>query len=353
MLFIPILLLLFVSLKKDSSLGRLLIYKVSANIFQNNWLWGIGLGNFKVQYNLYQANYFSGHSIDSNEALLADNTFYAFNDLWQLLIEVGTIRFAVLVTIVIIIFRHFSNYIIRLDKAHLFYGAMSGLLCITVASLFSYPFQVFSIQLTALVYSAVVLFSLTASNKHFRGSKWPLLGAKAFCCAGILILCYQGCIKILFIEKSNEAFDLARAGYKREALSTYASLQHSFIMSGPALFSYAKQLYNSNRLTEARTVLDEARKYYVDNEVYKLSASIAYEQGQLAQAEKDYRTSMYMVPNRMRSRYELFNFYLITKDTPNAITWGHSILQMPVKVPSTITQNLKKQTSHILRQVAR
>ena len=81
--------------KTDSSNGRLLIYKVSANIFRDNWLLGIGQGQFKVQYNEYQAAYFSTHSIDSKEALLADNSYYAFNDFLQGLIENGLIGFLI------------------------------------------------------------------------------------------------------------------------------------------------------------------------------------------------------------------------------------------------------------------
>jgi len=81
--------------KTDSSNGRLLIYKVSANIFRDNWLLGIGQGQFKVQYNEYKAAYFSTHSIDSKEALLADNSYYAFNDFLQGLIENGLIGFLI------------------------------------------------------------------------------------------------------------------------------------------------------------------------------------------------------------------------------------------------------------------
>ena len=49
-------------------------------MLKDNWLWGIGHGQFKAKYNEYQAAYFSSHSIDSKEAVLADNSIYAFND---------------------------------------------------------------------------------------------------------------------------------------------------------------------------------------------------------------------------------------------------------------------------------
>ncbi len=125
-------------MKKDSSQGRLLIYKVSAAIFQENWLWGVGFGNFKMQYNLHQANYFFSHNIDGKEALLADNTFYAFNDPWQLLIEIGIIRFVCVLMMGILVIKVCKRYSVHVEKrkASIFYGASSALLCIIVASLF-------------------------------------------------------------------------------------------------------------------------------------------------------------------------------------------------------------------------
>jgi tetratricopeptide (TPR) repeat protein len=89
----------------------------------------------------------------------------------------------------------------------------------------------------------------------------------------------------------------------------------------------------------------------VDNEVYKLSAAIALETGQIEQAEKDYLTALYMVPNRMRSRYDLMNFYLSARDTSKAINWGKSLLKMQVKIPTGTTKNLQQQTKNILQSL--
>ena len=75
--------LLFINLlfyKSGSSSGRKNIYSISFDIWRDNWQQGIGLGKFKARFNEYLANYFSTHSIESKRALLADNTFYAFND---------------------------------------------------------------------------------------------------------------------------------------------------------------------------------------------------------------------------------------------------------------------------------
>jgi tetratricopeptide (TPR) repeat protein len=164
-------------------------------------------------------------------------------------------------------------------------------------------------------------------------------------------LCYWGVNRIRVIETSEQAFELSRSGFKTEALKLYTSLHQSPFVGGPTLFSHARLLYNTNRSSEAKVILAEAMQKYTENELFKLSAAIAYEEGNYKQAEKDYLTAIYMVPNRMKTRYELVNFYLATKDTANAICWCKSILQMPVKVPSVIAEDILRSTRKILKKI--
>ncbi len=86
------LLVLLLNFKSNSSSGRLLIYKViTTQLEPSELITGIGYGKFKVRYNELQANYFSKKSINNNEALLADNTYYMFNDPLQFIIETGLV----------------------------------------------------------------------------------------------------------------------------------------------------------------------------------------------------------------------------------------------------------------------
>jgi hypothetical protein len=65
--------------KLDSSLGRILIYKVSGQMLKDNGLTGIGFGKFYEQYLYYQAVYFQNGHYTTKELLLAGNTHYAMN----------------------------------------------------------------------------------------------------------------------------------------------------------------------------------------------------------------------------------------------------------------------------------
>jgi O-antigen ligase len=99
---IGLLAFLSVYLKRDSSLGRLLIYKISWSMFRENY-W-TGVGNFQANYLEYQADYFCNGAFTEKEMLLADNTYFALNDYWQLIVEYGLSAILILAGVLFIIF---------------------------------------------------------------------------------------------------------------------------------------------------------------------------------------------------------------------------------------------------------
>lgn len=66
-------------LKKDSTLGRVLIWKNSYEILKNTPLIGNGSGFFMGNYMKYQAIYFE-KNVDSVYSMLADNVIHPFNE---------------------------------------------------------------------------------------------------------------------------------------------------------------------------------------------------------------------------------------------------------------------------------
>lgn len=345
-------LLLFVLLlyaKKDSSSGRLLIYNIATKIFSDNYLWGVGWGNYKAQHNLYQSAHFAISDIDSANAILADNTFYAFNDLWQLLIEIGTIRFVRALSVAaLLIYFLLKNFIVRQGGKHIFQGAVAGLISIFAASLFSYPFQIFATTALAVLCVVLILLSIQPKTASPAFTNPVLRALQAASVLGVVFIFFQAVQDYHIHQHSKEAFELSQSGFKKEAAFVYAQLEKDYPGEFNFLYPYAQLLYYQNRLMEAQIVVAKAKRLFTDNDLYKLSGTIEYELGNYKQAEKDFKTALYMVPNRMRSRFELFNFYLNRKDTTQAKQWGNSILTMPVKIPSETTQNIQKQVQAMM-----
>lgn len=337
--------------KSDSSNGRLLIYKVSAGMLKENWLWGIGHGQFKIQYNQYQAAYFAAHNIDSKEALLADNTFFAFNDLLQAVIENGLVALLFLAAIILFLVFQIKKAKTNADNKHFFTASVASLLCIVTGTLFSYPLQILPIAIQATL--CLCIINSFETEKNFQ-IELPEIGRKIVSTVFILLstlLLLHFSFYFNYKRESNQAFELKRAGFRQKAIEKYGHLNSSYVQDGNMLYLYAQELYYINQLIQARETLNRAKKSYCTHDVYKLSAAIESELKNYKQAEADYKTAINMVPNRMASRNELFGFYLERKDTASAIYWANSILNMPVKVASEKTKNIRQKTKKILNRL--
>ncbi len=334
--------------KSESTGGRLLIYKVAAGMLKGDWLWGIGQGQFKIQYNLYQAAYFTSHNINSSEALLADNSYYAFNDFLQVFIENGLIGFLLLTGIIMLVIKQIKITKTNSENRYLLIASAASLVCILTGSLVSYPLQIFPIAVQATFCLAII--------NSFRNEKKSQIelsetGGKIAKIILVLLSSFLFVHYILYFNykgEVNKAFELKRSGFRQSAIEKYRSMRDSYLQEGNMLFLYAQELYYTNQLTLARETLKKAKKYYCSNEVYKLSATIEKELKNYEQAEIDYKTAIYMVPNRMVSRNELFKYFVYRKDTINAVYWGHSILNMPVKIPSHKIDDIRQKTKQIL-----
>jgi tetratricopeptide (TPR) repeat protein len=90
----------------------------------------------------------------------------------------------------------------------------------------------------------------------------------------------------------------------------YKLLSESYIKEGDVFYQYARVLIHTDQVAAAKMMIDNAKLYSSANEIYSLSASIHYRLNEYAVAEENYKKSLYMVPNRLGSRYDLMQFYL-------------------------------------------
>ena len=178
--------------KKGSADGRRLIWKISAIMIRDKPAFGFGFDGFKKHYMDYQANYFKENP-ESNEALVAGDTNYAFNELIQLTVENGVIGILPHLAIVLLVFfkKHkitkslvpnkksvyadsketISNSFL-FDQTPVFqiehgrfllYISRAVILSIVVFGLFSYPLQILPIKLGLVV--ALAISACTLNRK--------------------------------------------------------------------------------------------------------------------------------------------------------------------------------------------
>lgn len=124
---------------------------------------GIGYGNFGKLYLYEQAAYFANQPYSEKELLLADNTYFVFNEYYKLIIELGIWIIIPLVIILIVLIRLIVEAV---RTRNLFsYLFVSVLISILVASLFNNTFSMSYFWIIWLVQSIGSLW-LIKVNKN-------------------------------------------------------------------------------------------------------------------------------------------------------------------------------------------
>jgi tetratricopeptide (TPR) repeat protein len=346
--------LLFI-VKLESSNGRILIYKVVvSSIKPIQLLTGIGYGQFKAQYNHYQSEYFSNHPINHSEALLADNTYYAFNDPFQLILEIGITGLAIFLIFIKTLSKKFMSDLRNgLLENSILSGAYLCIFSFLTSSLFSYPFQVLSILPLFLLSLAIVFGSIRHETKMLNDIRSPIIHRVKF-------LLYSGIsIFLLFLGykflnthyKIKEAENLAKAGFKRKSVAIFSDLSNDIIVDRNIYYPFAMELAKLNKTDTAIIVLKKSIKFIYNDHSALLLANLYYDKGLLNLADSFYKESVFINPKSFRNRFALFTFYVDTKQNDKSLYWGKSIIELKPKVASETVTNIKNQTANILQKI--
>lgn len=346
--------LLFI-VKLESSKGRILIYKVViSSIKPTQLLTGIGYGQFKAQYNHYQSDYFSKHQINNSGALLADNTYYAFNDPFQLIIELGIIGLAIFLIFIKTLSKKFKTDLRNglLENSTLF-GAYLCTFSFLTTSLFSYPFQVISILPIFLLSLAIVFGSNRHESESLKNFRTPNLQRVKFLfySAVSFFLLFLGYKSLNTHFKIKEAENLARAGFKVKSVAIYADLCNDIIVDGNIYYPFAIELDKLNKTDSAIIILEKSIKYNYNDHSALLLANLFYDKGMLDIADSFYKEAVFINPKSFRNRFALFTFYVDTKQNDKSLYWGKSIIELKPKVHSETVTSIKNQTANILQKI--
>jgi O-antigen ligase len=208
--------------KQNSSLGRILIYKISLNIYKEHWFYGIGFNKFKTTYMYYQANYFKENSFTKQDLLLADNTYYVFNDYFQIIIENGILGLLLLLIILFFLIKLFKIVIKKPPNSNLVLICCCLIIIIGTGSFFNYFIYRFEIQIILITSLSVILFYYLPMYKIFLSCLTALLV--------ILVSFHIYNYEFTFFQRRNltEIKELEKSGYTAEALKLTYHLPPSF-----------------------------------------------------------------------------------------------------------------------------
>jgi len=334
-------------IKTDSTQGRLLIYKISWRMFCEQWLTGIGMNRFGNEYLIYQAEYFRQGEYTMKEMLLADNTYFAFNDYWQWTVETGLLGFFFMVGLLFIVI-HLIRFAIgshfELVKT---YSAVNALIVILTAALFTHVLEKLWCQVLVVI-GLSILIGLRIGGAP--GKKLRL----AFLLIASPFLIYPEVKKVLqnnTFKESAEASELSLYGYHQEGLRLFGKLHGLLKDDYRFLGAYAQALERSGKYQEALQIYLTLSKMRISNYTYYRIAE-CYRYLKDPRAEYNYKHAIYTVPNRLAMREALFSYYLSQGKVTEAIDTGNELLQVPVKIKSRRATDIRQRTRSQLNRLS-
>ncbi|TGV03425.1 O-antigen ligase family protein [Flavivirga rizhaonensis] len=335
--------------KKGSSDGRLFIWKVTTEIVKDNPFFGVGFDRFKAHYMNYQANYFVEHG-ETAETLVADNSYYTFNEWLQYTAENGLVG-GVLLCVLLYLLLKIS---IRKEYKYLYILLVFGLLACAVFAFFSYPLQIVPIKLVAFVLLALLVNLDIKKHRVFNTQEKP----KPFILlkAGICILGLIGVVKggqyTSVLEQNFKTWENAQSSYQygdyRGAIQDYKKAYSILKKDGDFLMNYGKALSIYKRDKKAVEILTQA-KNYLNTTIIETALGDAYKNmKQYKEAEIAYKHAANMIPSRFYPLYLLAKLYEESGEKEKAILMAKTILNKKVKIASTAIEEIKEEMKDII-----
>jgi O-antigen ligase/tetratricopeptide (TPR) repeat protein len=382
--------------KRGSADGRMLIWKVTGEMIKEHPVTGVGFDQFKAHYMDYQARFFEENP-QSEAAMVAGDSNYAFNELLQQTAENGIIGLVLMIIALIIIFAPLSNHPLTFshpqtfkreasnvkhqarsikhelpnifkpnedddEKRPLTIIAKAGIISIFIFSLFSYPAQILPIKVNLVLFLALVSHCSPRMNipriNVFNKKPTPLTtySLKFIGTSCLFFLAYRG---ITYIDNYkdahrnwNHAYQLYQLGAYEACLEDYELAYPALKNNGDFLTNYGKALSMAEKHAEAVSVLQQAAKHYPNTVVYTALGNTYKTLKEVEKVEEAYLHAWHMNPSRFYPKYLLAKLYDESGQNDKAVSVAKELLDKEIKIESTAIEEIKEEMRKIIENSA-
>ena len=348
-------------LKKDSADGRLLIYKVTAQMIADAPLTGWGWDGFQRLSNTYQADYFlQGHG-NEHEKYLAGHIEFGFNEVLEFTAEMGLIGLLIVCGIAFLLVRRWQDRpSTSFRHTPVDYLAAGVTVAWCTFSLFSYPM---SIPALAVILPVTIAGINTALIHRDLEKSGPVdrntFSFRLLVCAFLLACSGYGFYwtthyiplslkwKAANIHQSNKEYSMANYLYRE----LYPDLQNE----GLFLQFAGKSLSLEEQYDESTPMLERALLFTSDPTIYT-TLGTDYSLSGPYNTEKNDRTeylltqAKYMSPYKYYPRYLLAQYYNAVGQSGKAREEAAELLKIQPKVISSATAEIRTVMESIVQQ---
>jgi O-antigen polymerase len=331
-------------LKKSSSIGKLLIFKVTLSKIIERPIFGHGVGRFTAEYNNWQAAYFREHLIemDGIKGRSADNTYYAFNEYLEITAELGLLGLSLFLTVISMVFLNVQN---NNKITNPLFGSLISLL---VCAAFSFPF--YSLPTQILLFILLALLSSLSSHTRVcsffftnilsRHSMLPFrIAVVSVICA--IYLSFYSFRQFEGYYKWDEADKLYGTKSYTESCCSFFEVYNQMKYDGEFLQSYGKACYMKRDYISGLEILTKAKYLASDDFLYTTLGDLNKAIGSFKEAEQAYYNAFYMVPNKFYPLYLLAKLYDENGQVEKANQIAHIIIKKKPKVSSAAVDQMQ------------
>lgn len=336
--------------KEQSASGRLFVWKISTQMIPDKPFFGFGYDRFPVFYNNYQCDYFSRGNYTEQEAELADNVTYAFNEYLQTAIETGVIG---LLLFLCIMFLAFSKPVNKQGETDivgpLVLAAKSALVAILITALFSYPIRNVPIN----VFLFLILAMISANQANYKEFKITQQFRRTASLAGLVIIVFFIIGQLPKFKASKQwvnAFKQMRSNNYAQAKVMYEDLYAVLNYNPYFLFNYGAELSLMGEYNKSIEMLNKAGKGLNDADLYIYLGNSYAGTNNLEMAEKCFIKASNMMPVKFYPKYRLVKIYIQKGENDKAKILAIEILDKKVKIPSEIIDNIRNEMKQVVEE---
>ncbi|MDR3219019.1 MAG: O-antigen ligase family protein [Dysgonamonadaceae bacterium] len=343
--------------KKDSADGRILIWKVSWELFKENPFTGSGPNGFQINYMLKQADFFKMHT-DSRFARLAAETTSPFNEFLKVLITQGIIGLLLVSLILYFAFFGSSNSKMKSSNSgnQIIVRAVLGALL--TFSCFSYPFDFLSFRVL-LVFCLAELAKAKETSSLVALNGTPVFRSMPrILKTGLICILFPSCCLALssmyqYASITNQwskdfidfQFDRDRATEGMKNIYPYLKDHDLFV------FSYGRTLNFTGKHEASVAILQEAMLLHSSIHTVMLLGDSYYRLGQYEQAFTAYETASFMMPSLFKPHYRIAMIYYERKDYSKAKMKIEELLKKEIKIDTPEIDRMKMDLYTVLKKI--
>lgn len=327
-------------LKKNSSSGRIFIWKNSLNMLTEMPLLGYGTDSFSSKYNRQQTLYFSGGYGTEKEKFLSDYILEAYNEFIEVTIEMGYLGLLLLTLFIIIL-------LIEEKRAKSDLRTYPLILGYVITMCFWSSFRELPYLLTFFTLIAVAKTVKVKKNRRPRAFLFI-----AICFFLFIVGFTANNVYDNYQFKKNSAHgDKNWIDSKYENAAKFFQKAIEYKKSQALIVKYTIALNLSGKTNEAVEFLKSISDSYSSPDYLLLLGDLYFQNKNYSLSETYYLEAHYNVPSKFTPLYKLAKAFIHGKKKMEADSLVNIILNTEPKVNSTATIAMKEELRYLIHKM--